>query len=160
MSLRFLLGSLFLLVLFAQVFVLPWASGDYASWYPEVADMRWPILRLSIAGLVCVQVGIVCIMLLLGLTLDGDVFSRPALRWVDTIIGSFLAGSLVCLLAVFYLSSGANGPPFLILMLFFGFVAGVGLALPRLSGSALWRRCVRRSIASPAICSNGCQTTP
>ena len=85
--LRFLLGALFLLMLFAQVFFLPWASGDYARWYPEVADMRWPILRLSIAGLVCVQVGIL------------------------------------------YVSSSANGPPFPILMLFFGFVAGVGLAL-------------------------------
>lgn len=127
--LRFLLGALFLLVLFAQAFFLPWASGDYASWYPEVADMRWPILRLSIAGLVCVQVVIVCTMLLLGLTLDGDVFSRPALRWVDTIIGSFLAGSLVCLLTVSYFSSSANGPPFLIFMLLLGLVGGVGMAL-------------------------------
>ncbi len=127
--LRFLLGALLLLVLFAQIFFLPWASADYASWYPEVADMRWPILRLSIAGLVCVQVGIVCTMLLLGLTLDGDVFSRPALRWVDTIIGSFLAGSLVCLLTVFYLSSSVNGPPLLVFMLLLGFVGGFGLAL-------------------------------
>lgn len=78
--------------------------------------MRWPILALSIIGLGCVQVGIVCTIRLLGFARRGDVFSPEALRWVDGIIGASLAGSLVCLATIVYQSATVAGPPLWMLL--------------------------------------------
>lgn len=123
-----LIGSL-LVILFLQLIGLPWLSGVMAEDLPGEAYMRWPILALSILGLGCVQVGIFCTLRLLGFTRRGDVFSPRALRWVDGIVGAFLAASLVCLATIIYQFFTVNGPPLWILLLLLGVVAGIGMAL-------------------------------
>lgn len=131
-----LIGSL-LIVLLLQLIGLPWLSGIMAEDLPAEAYMRWPILALAIVGLGCVQVGLVCTFCLLSFTRRGEVFSPHALRWVDGIIGAFLAGSLVCLATIVYHSLTVGGPPLWMLLLFFGMLAGVGLALLMLVMRAL-----------------------
>lgn len=127
--LRVLLGGSLLAILFLQLIGLPWLSGVMAKDLPGEAYMRWPILALSIIGLGCVQVGIVCTLRLLGFTRRGDVFSPQALRWVDGIIGAALTGSLVCLTTIVYQSFTVAGPPIWMLLLLFGILAGIGVAL-------------------------------
>lgn len=124
-----LLAGALVVILLLQRVVLPWLSEVMAEDLPGEAYMRWPILILAILGLGCVQVGIVCTLRLLGYLRRGEVFSARALRWVDGIIGSFLAASLVCLATVAYQSSTVAGPPVWMLLLLFGVVAGNGMAL-------------------------------
>ncbi len=79
-----------LAILGVQILLLPWLSGVLAAELPAEAHMRWPILTLAILGLLCVQVGIVCTLRLLGFTRRGEVFSPAARRWVDAIVWAFL----------------------------------------------------------------------
>lgn len=51
------------------------------------------------------------------------------MRWVDGIIISFLSGSGVCLATASHNASTVSGPPFWILLLYIGAIAGGGLAL-------------------------------
>lgn len=51
------------------------------------------------------------------------------MRWVDGIVGAFLAASLVCLATIVYQFFTVNGPPLWILLLLLGVVAGIGMAL-------------------------------
>lgn len=91
--------------------------------------MRWPILALAIAGLACVQVGIVCTVRLLGLTRRGEAFSSAALRWVDGIIWAFLAASAVCLATLVFQGFAVGGPPLWTLLLLLGVATGISMAL-------------------------------
>ena len=127
--LRILLVGSLLVILFLQVIGLPWLSGVVAEDLPEEAHMRWPILALSVMGLGCVQVGIICTLRLLGLTRQGDVFSPRSLRQVDVIIGSFLFATLVCLATIVYQSFTVGGPPIWTLLLLSGILVGIGMAL-------------------------------
>lgn len=128
-SLRILLGIVLLFILFLQVVGLPWTSGVMAAEMPDEAFMRWPILILSILGLACVQVGLVCTFQLLGFTRRDEVFSLRALRWVDGIIGASLAGSVVCLVTIVYQSFTVAGPFLFALLLILGVAVGIGMAL-------------------------------
>jgi len=127
--LRVLLSGALVVLALLQVFGLPWLSGLMARDLPGEAHMRWPILALAILGLGCVQVGIVCTLGLLGFTRRGEVFSLRAVRWVDGIIGAFLAAALVCLATIVYQGSTVAGPPLWMLLLFLGVLAGIGMAL-------------------------------
>ena len=128
-GLRILLVAAVLAIASIQLIFLPWLSGEVARDLPAEAFMRWPILGLSIAGLACVQVGLVSMFRLLGLTKAGDVFSSRALRWVDAIIGAALAASLVCAATIVYQSFTVGGPPVWMLLLWCGVLAGIGIAL-------------------------------
>lgn len=127
--LRGLLAGVLLLILLLQVVYLPWLSGVMAQDLPDEAYMRWPILTLSILGLVCVQLGIFCTLRLLRFVRRGEVFSAGALRWVDGIIGAFLAASAVCLATIIYQSFTVAGPPAWSLLLLLGVATGIGMAL-------------------------------
>lgn len=127
--LRGLLIAALLVILALQVVGLPWLSGVMAEDLPAEAHMRWPILALAIAGLACVQVGIVSTVRLLGFTRRGEVFSSAALRWVDGIIGGFLAASAVCLATFAYQAFTVGGPPLWTLLLLLGVVTGISMAL-------------------------------
>ncbi len=127
--LRVLLSGSLLFILFLQLIGLPWLSGVMAEDLPEEAYMRWPMLTLAIMGLGCVQVGIVCIVRLLGYTRRGEVFSLRARRWVDGFIAASLGASLVCLATIGYQALTVAGPPVWMLLLLFGVLAGTGMAL-------------------------------
>lgn len=127
--LRILLILALLLTLAVQLVGLPWLSGVLAAELPAEASMRWPILGLAIAGLVCVEVGIVCTLRLLGSTRSGEVFSTRSLRWVDGIIAAFLAASAICVATLIYQSFTVGGPPLWTLLLLLGAISGVGMAL-------------------------------
>lgn len=118
-----------LIILAAQVVVLPILAAEAAAALPDEAYMRWPILGLAIAGLVCVQVAMVCTLRLVGFIRQGRVFTTAALPWVDGIIGAFLAAAVVCAVTIGYQSVSVAGPPLWMMLLVVGTLAGVGLAL-------------------------------
>ncbi len=126
---RMLLSGALVVLLLLQTVALPWISGIMAHDLPGEAHMRWPILALAILGLGCVQAGVVCTLALLGFTRRGEVFSLRAVRWVDGIIGAFLAAALVCLATIVYQTSTVVGPPIWMLLLLVGVVAGIGMAM-------------------------------
>jgi|SRR5690625_4636584 len=128
-ALRTLLVAALIVITAVQIVGLPWLSGVVASDLPNAAHMRWPILTLAILGLVCVQVGIICTLRLLGFARSGEVFSSRAFGWVDAIIGAFVAGSLICVATIVYQSAVAAAPPGWMLMLLAGAVTGLGFAL-------------------------------
>lgn len=127
--LRVLLWLALLVTAVLQLAVLPWLSGVMAEALPAEAHMRWPILGLAIAGLACVQVAMVCTLRLLGVTRRGEVFSPSSLRWVDGIIGAFLAASVICLATLIFQSFTVGGPPAWALLLILGTITGVGMGL-------------------------------
>lgn len=127
--LRILLVLTLLVTAVLQLAVLPWLSGMFAAELPAEAHMRWPILGLAVAGLLCVEVAIVCTLRLLGVTRRGEVFSRSSLRWVDGIIAAFLAASGVCVATLVYQSFTVGGPAAWMLMLLLGAITGVGMGL-------------------------------
>ncbi|WP_232547952.1 DUF2975 domain-containing protein [Propioniciclava soli] len=127
--LRALLAGAFGVIALIQVVVLPLLSGEVARDLPAEAYMRWPILTFAILGLGCVQVGIVCTFLLLGLTSRDEVFTPQALRWVDGLTLAFLGGGTVCLATIVYQSFTVGGPPPWMFLLLCGVAMGVGLAL-------------------------------
>lgn len=128
-TLRVMLVVALVAITALQVIGLPWLSGVMAEGLPGEAHMRWPILILSILGLACVQVGIVCTLRLLGFTRNDEVFSPRAFRWVNGIIGAFLGCSLVCAATIVYQSATVAGPPLWMMALLGGVFAGLGLAL-------------------------------
>lgn len=128
-ALRVLLVLALLAILALQVLVLPWLSGVMAAELPDEAFMRGPLLALAIAGLACVQAGLLCTIRLLGLTRRDEVFAPRSLRWVDGIIVALLAGSAVCLATLLYQSTAVGGPPAFSLLLIGGIAGGIGTAL-------------------------------
>ena len=127
--LRILLLIALMLCLALQLGVLPWLSGVMAADLPAEAYMRWPILALAILGIACVELGIVCTLRLLAITRRGEVFAPDSLRWVDGLLGAFLAGAGVCAATLIYQSFTVAGPPAWALMLLLGILSGTGMAL-------------------------------
>jgi DUF2975 family protein len=137
--LRILLGSAFAALLLAQFVVLPSVFGRVAGASPDLADLRWPILAVSVVELLCVQVVIVCTWRLLTLVEDDRIFSEDSLVWVDAIVGA-IAAAWVLLLGVFtyaVVGWGLSGVPAVLLPVL---VAGAVLGLLMVVMRALLRQ--------------------
>jgi DUF2975 family protein len=132
--LRILLVLAFAALLLAQVVVLPLVLAHMAEQSPDLAHLRWPVLAASVAGLLCVQVVIVCTWRLLTLVEDDRIFSEDSLVWVDAIVGS-VAAAWVLLLGVFayaVLGWGLSGlTAALLLLLVAGAVFGLLMVVMR-----------------------------
>ncbi|QGV82290.1 DUF2975 domain-containing protein [Streptomyces ficellus] len=83
--------------LFGQFVVIPTAAADEADRFPAYAPFTAPYVAVAIVGVVCVQVALVALWRLLTMVQRGSIFTPGAFRWVDTIIGSSLAATLLAL---------------------------------------------------------------
>ena len=124
----FLAGTIALIAI-VQVLFLPWLSGELAAGLPAEAHMRWPILALSIAGLACVQIGVLCVIALLTRIRRRTLFAPGTARWLDGLTAAFFAGSAICSATLVYQSMTVSGPPLWAFALLFTAGAGVALAL-------------------------------
>lgn len=120
-----------------QAFFLPWLSGELARDLPAEAYVRWPILGLAVTGLLCVQVGVVCVVALLTRVRADRFFAEQSLRWVDGLTTAFAAGGAVCAATLAYQSQTVSGPPLWALLLLAGLGAGGTLALVTWVGRTL-----------------------
>lgn len=107
---RVVLGIGLVTCIALQVAVLPWMSGWVAHDNPEVAYMRWPVLALSVLGLLCVEVVLVAIWRLLGAVHASRIFDPQLFGWVDWIVCALAAAALVSFVALLYLLEAGVGP--------------------------------------------------
>ena len=132
--LRVLLALTFVFLVAFQVAILPASFAHVAEEFPELAELRWPMLAVSVMVLVCVQVVIVCTWKLLTMVRDDRIFSEGSLGWVDAIVWAIAAAWLLVLgLFVFLLIrwEGPGLPIGLTLLLMGGAVLGLLILVMR-----------------------------
>lgn len=111
-ALWFLLVGLFAGSVLAQLAV-PVVAREQGDLYWEVEHLVMLYSILGILAIVCAQIALVAIGRLLLMVADGDIFSSPALRWVDAIIWCGVAATVFCLAVPAHLilfEGGIGGP--------------------------------------------------
>ncbi|MGY1632810.1 DUF2975 domain-containing protein [Geodermatophilus sp. SYSU D01186] len=137
--LRVLLALVFAALVVAQFAALPGLLPDIADPSLEQSFMRWTMLAVSVLGLVCVQVVIVCTWKLLTLVRHDRIFSESALPWVNAIVGAIAAGwamllgAFVCsyYFIVDEVSDDPVLPALLLVLLLVGAVVGLLMVVMR-----------------------------
>lgn len=109
-TLRIALAIGLAICLVSQVVVLPWMSGWVAHDNPDVANMRWPVLVLSILGLVCIEIVLACIWRLLGAVQASQIFDTKLFGWVDGIVWALAAAAGLLFVTFVYLLAAGEGP--------------------------------------------------
>jgi hypothetical protein len=139
LPLRVLLVVVFVALLATQIWALPAMLPDLADPSLEQSVVRGVMLTVSVLGLACVQVVIVCTWALLTLVTDDRIFSADALPWVDAIVRAvaagwaMLLGAFVCsyYFIVDEVSDDAALPALLLVLLLIGAVVGLLLLVMR-----------------------------
>ncbi|MER5934210.1 DUF2975 domain-containing protein [Streptomyces sp. NPDC002054] len=83
--------------LFGQFVIIPTTAADEVDRFPPYAPYALPYTVVAIAGVACVQVVLAAAWRLLTMVERDGIFSPAAFRWVDTIIGSTIAATLLTL---------------------------------------------------------------
>ncbi|MFB7179820.1 DUF2975 domain-containing protein [Streptomyces sp. NPDC056257] len=83
--------------LFGQLVVIPTTAADEVDGFPPYAPYAVPYTVVAIAGVACVQVVLAAAWKLLTMVERDAIFSPAAFRWVDTVIGSTIAATLLAL---------------------------------------------------------------
>ncbi|WP_203758557.1 DUF2975 domain-containing protein [Cellulomonas chitinilytica] len=125
LALRVLLVMLFAGMLVIQGVILPLLGIDISEESPETATLGWVVVGIGIAGVLTVEVALVCVWKLLTMVKRDTVFSAAAFRYVDVIIGSAVAATLLAVALTFALAPGEAVPPGFVLVVV---IAGVGTA--------------------------------
>src|SRR5689334_20210219 len=119
--LRALLVVAFLVLVVFEVLSIPGQFAHEAHVHPEHAGQRWPFTILWVAVVVAVQVVIVCTWRLLTFVRTDRIFTRPALTFVDVIIGALATAWLLVagfsLYVVVRYADYPGGPMLLFLLL-------------------------------------------
>jgi Protein of unknown function (DUF2975) len=139
LPLRILLAIVFAALLAAQIWAAPALLPDIADPSLEQSFMRWTMLAVSVLGLACVQVVIVCTWKLLTLVTQDRIFSASALPWVNGIVRAVVVGWLMLLgafVCAYYfiideVSDDPVLPAVLLLLLLVGAVLGLLLVVMR-----------------------------
>ncbi|MGY1740818.1 MULTISPECIES: DUF2975 domain-containing protein [unclassified Blastococcus] len=139
LPLRVLLVVVFTALVAAQVWALPGMLPDLADPSLEQSVMRAVMLTVSVLGLVCVQVVVVCTWVLLGLVAEDRIFSAAALPWVNAIVRAVAAGwallaaAFVCsyYFVVDDVSDDPAVPVLLLVLLLIGAVVGLLMVVMR-----------------------------
>lgn len=101
--LRILLILLFVGLLVGQTLSIPGQLAYLARESATFAPFRWPLLVVSVLGMACGQVVIVCTWRLLSMVMADRIFSEDAFVWVNAILVAMavawvlLAGTTVSL---------------------------------------------------------------
>ena len=129
-ALRIVLAMVLAGSLFVQAVMVPLLATDLKEDFSsDVADVRAPIIVITVLGFVIIQVTAVCVWRLLTMVRRGTVFSRAAFRYVDVIIGAAAAGSLLMLALGVTLAPGEAVPPGMVLLIGGAAVVVAGIAL-------------------------------
>lgn len=91
--------------------------------------LRPALLVIIVLGVLCAEVVLVCTWRLLTMVKRGTVFSRAAFRYVDVVIGAFLAAALLVFVVAALLAPGDAVPPGFVLLVGGAGVAIIGVAL-------------------------------
>ncbi|GAA2585908.1 MULTISPECIES: DUF2975 domain-containing protein [Streptomyces] len=113
-ALRAGVAAAILIGLFGQIVVVPATASDEVDRFPPYEPFAVPYATVAILGVACVQVVLGAVWVLLGMVERDAVFTRRALRPVDTVIGAALVATLLAFgvavhLAVAEIPSPADG---------------------------------------------------
>lgn len=123
------LAALFAGTLLTQV-LTPILATDLGQEYPEMRGTVIPYSVAAILALVCVQVILIVIGHLVGLIGEGEIFTSPALRWVDVITTALGVATVLCAgLLVHMLGIMQVGGPGVVFMLMGVTAVGITLVL-------------------------------
>ncbi|WP_345621791.1 DUF2975 domain-containing protein [Streptomyces ziwulingensis] len=95
LALRAVIVALFVASVFVQAVMVPLLNSDLRDLDADLAYLRVPVLVLTLAGVVTVEVVLACVWRLVTMVRRGTVFSAGAFRYVHLVIGAFVAASLV-----------------------------------------------------------------
>jgi Protein of unknown function (DUF2975) len=115
--------------LFVQAVMVPLLAIDLEEFGPDVADVRVPVIVITVLGIVTIQVTVVCVWRLLTMVRRGTVFSHAAFRYVDVVIGAVAAASLLTFGLGVTLAPGEAVAPGIVLLIGGAGVLVAGIAL-------------------------------
>ena len=120
-----LAGSVFI----QAVLVTALLTGLDEEFDGDLADVRTPLIVITVLGILTIQVTMICVWRLLTMVRRGTVFSDAAFRYVDVVIGAIGAASLLMFAVGVVLAPGEAVAP--------GIVALIGGAAVLIAGVAL-----------------------
>ncbi|KAF2413355.1 hypothetical protein B1729_10425 [Microbacterium sp. B35-04] len=126
------LGVLLLGGVGAIVF-LPGTSANIAATFPEYADLRGPMLALSIAITVLALVALAMVAVLVHRSYRGTVRTRSSLLWIDVIVTTLACTVVLVIISFIVISNAQAGTPLLALMQVAACLALIALAWIALS---------------------------
>lgn len=129
LALRAVIVLMFAALVTVQAMVIPAIGRDLDDAGAEVAHLRWPLVIILFLGVLAVQVALVCIWQLLTMVRRDTVFSSAAFRWVDVVIGSAVAATLLAVVLSFVLAPGEAVAPGIVLLIVIGGMGTAGIAL-------------------------------
>ena len=129
-ALRAVLVALLAGSLFVQAVMVPLLAVDLdEDAGADLTSRRVPIVVIVILGFVAMQVVLVCVWRLVTMVGRGTVFSPAAFRYVDVVIGAFVAAALVTFALAVVLAPGEAVAPGIVLLICGVVVAILGVAL-------------------------------
>lgn len=130
LALRVVLGVVLAGSLFVQTVMVPLLAKDLnEDFSAEIADVATPLIVIVVLGILTIQVTAVCVWRLLTLLRRDALFSNAAFRYVDVIIGSAAAASLLIFALGVVLAPGESVAPGVVLLLGGAAVVIGGVAL-------------------------------
>ncbi|MEV4454699.1 DUF2975 domain-containing protein [Microbispora sp. NPDC049633] len=146
LALRAVLVALLAGSVFVQTVMVPLLASDLEGLDPEYAYLRFPFLAITVLGVVTVEVVLVCVWRLVTMVRRDTVFSHAAFRYVDVVIGAFVAAALLIFALGFVLAPGEAVPPGVVLLVGGVGVAALGVALVVLVLRMLLNQAVARDV--------------
>lgn len=131
---------------FVQTVMLFLLYRDMDGADQEVLDIRPPLFAILVLLILVVQVCAVCVWRLLTMVQRRTVFSRPAFRFVDVIIGAIGFASLLLFVLGCFLAPGDLVAPGLVLLIGGASATIAGIALIVLVLRALLAQAVARDL--------------
>lgn len=129
LALRLLIAAMLALLLVAQVIAVPLVAVGFAQRYPEFAHLMVPGIVAVILLILCVQLVFVSVWKLLSLVQRERIFSTDAFRYVDAILFTIIAATVLVGAALVTLLIAGATTPSISLLVIFGIVVGAGLSL-------------------------------
>jgi hypothetical protein len=127
--LRIVLAMVLAGSLFVQAVMVPLLAADLDELDPDYAYLRTPLVVIAVLGIVTIQVVLVCVWRLLTMVRRGTVFSHAAFRYVDVVIGTVAAASLLTFGLGVTLAPGEAVAPGIVLLIGGAGVLVAGIAL-------------------------------
>jgi hypothetical protein len=115
--------------LFPQAVMVPLLATDLRELNPDHAYLRTPLIVIMVLGVVTAQVVLVCVWRLVSMVSRDTVFSPAAFRYVDVVVGAFVAAALVTFALAVVLAPGEAVAPGIVLLICGMVVAILGVAL-------------------------------
>lgn len=109
------LGVLFLAGL-AAIALLPGFSANVATSLPEYAELRVPLLAVTIALTILGLIALAMVALLVHRIYTGTMLTRPSLLWVDVIVAVLACAVLLDIVGFIAISNAQAGSPFIALV--------------------------------------------